>query len=1170
MPDLGAPDEFTDELPPRQSRQEFLLNLSDKIRGERDGQSVARTAVTLLAGHLRLDRAYVAVVDQDRDAAEIGPEYRRPGLVPVEGTLTLSAFPEAFAQVEGHTLVLEDTDSDASLSELDRHSFGALGMRSLIVASARKGARRPVWALLVAMQTPRRWTSEEVALVEEVAERTWAAVERARAEDALHESEARYHALFASSPVPFMVLAPNPPDFTITAVNDAYLEAARTTRDALIGRRLFDVFTDDPERSGQLGPEALAQSLDRVLTSRRTDTMGRVRYDLATHGGGFEPHWWEAVNAPLFTASGAVAAILHQVTEVTDVHRAEEVLRQSQDRQAFLLRLSDALRAEASVDAVATRALALLTEQLRLDRCYVTHYHLDEDRADVTHQLGNERVSPLPDHFRLSDFPAAMRVVSDRTIVVDDDFERQGLSDEERRNSRALGMRAFMAATLRKGEGRPLWSMMAISASPRHWTPGDVTLLEEVAERTWVAMERVRTEAALQRSEEQYRTLFDTMTEGFALCGVIRDAAGHMVDLRYLALNRGLEQQTGLDRRAVEGRRFSEVVPRTDLDRWLPIYAAVVNSGEPKTFEEYVVLLDRWFAISAYPRPNDELALFYHDITERKQRELNRDVLLALTDELSRLSSEDELLHAVGARLADHLTLTCYHSVDVDEDRAEVTLSHFWHALDVPDIRGTYPIDGFMPPGGLARLRAGETIVINDVHSDLPGDTAADVALKSGADAQQIRAYVAVPSSQDGRWNAYFAAADSAPRRWTAAEIELIQEAANRLFPRIERARAEAAVHASQAQFRAVANLVPDLLWESRPDGFTTWYNDRWLEYTGQTFEVATGWGWTDAIHPEDREGSARRYREAVQSGQPLRQEHRIRRHDGEYRWFVVQAFPLRNNHGEVIQVYGAATDIHHLREHSAVLEARVEERTRRLADLNAELGNLIIRTAHNLEEPARKLGHLLDPGRPVDPHALDGLPPYDPAALAAEVTRLRAVAQDLRHLSGLETHDLRTDLLPLGEVFAGIQAHAAATARGAQVHWLIQSLPIIRGDRALLTQALEVLMTFTLSETRGAQYVTVSSQEVDGEVQVAVEDNGLGLSGEEAATLFDLAVRTDQAVPLLEGSGLVQVRRILARHGGWAWAEAQRSSGKVVLAFPRDPAVTEFEALFRKDKPGW
>ncbi|EYB68110.1 hypothetical protein DEIPH_ctg026orf0002 [Deinococcus phoenicis] len=267
--------------------------------------------------------------------------------------------------------------------------------------------------------------------------------------------------------------------------------------------------------------------------------------------------------------------------------------------------------------------------------------------------------------------------------------------------------------------------------------------------------------------------------------------------------------------------------------------------------------------------------------------------------------------------------------------------------------------------------------------------------------------------------------------------------------------------------------------------------------------------------------------------------------------------------------VFRAVGDSFRLALERAASIQQIERQRERLSDLNAELGNLIIRTAHNLEEPARRLGDLLDPGRPLDPQALAGLSPYDPAALHDEVTRLRSVAQDLRQLARLEQQDVTKELLSLGELFGEVRAEVSATARGAQMHWRIEPLPIVRGDRALLHQALEVLMTFTLSETRGARYVTVSSREVEGEVQVTVEDDGLGLTGEEAATLFDLTVRTDQAVPLLEGSGLVQVRRILAGHGGWAWAEAQRTSGKVVLAFPRDEAVNELEALFRQHKPG-
>ncbi|WP_034388528.1 HAMP domain-containing sensor histidine kinase [Deinococcus sp. YIM 77859] len=247
------------------------------------------------------------------------------------------------------------------------------------------------------------------------------------------------------------------------------------------------------------------------------------------------------------------------------------------------------------------------------------------------------------------------------------------------------------------------------------------------------------------------------------------------------------------------------------------------------------------------------------------------------------------------------------------------------------------------------------------------------------------------------------------------------------------------------------------------------------------------------------------------------------------------------------------------LRALNASLEERVEERTRRLADLNAELGALITRTARNLEAPVGYLSRFLGPGRPAD--LLAELPPHGPSALEDELARLRGVVQDLRQLARLEDQGLNTELLPLGELFAEVQAGA-----GSRAEWLIQPLPIVRGDRGLLKQALAVLLTFTLSDTRGARSVDVSSEEIDGEVWVTVQDDGLGLSGEEAATLFDLAVRTEQAVPLLPGSGLVQVRRILARHGGWAWAEARLNGGRVVLAFPRDESVSELEALFRQE----
>jgi PAS domain S-box-containing protein len=153
-----------------------------------------------------------------------------------------------------------------------------------------------------------------------------------------------------------------------------------------------------------------------------------------------------------------------------------------------------------------------------------------------------------------------------------------------------------------------------------------------------------------------------------------------------------------------------------------------------------------------------------------------------------------------------------------------------------------------------------------------------------------------------------------------------------------DRRHAEAALRHSEEQFRTVANLVPDLLWRTAPDSNTTWYNQRWFDYTGQTLAQAAGDGWADAIHPDDRERSVQQYRAALVTGQPLQQEHRLRSARGEYRWFTATVLPARDTQGTITHWFGAATDIEaqkqaeaRLRTFAAALEAQVAERTHEL-----------------------------------------------------------------------------------------------------------------------------------------------------------------------------------------------------------------------------------------------
>lgn len=197
------------------------------------------------------------------------------------------------------------------------------------------------------------------------------------------------------------------------------------------------------------------------------------------------------------------------------------------ERQALLIELGDALRNEATADGVAECALRLLLERLRLDRCYVGVYRMEEDRAEFPHQLARPGLPALPAGLRLSSFPEAFKVALDGTLVVHDVARDMDLSELDRSSMAGLGFGALVAATLRKGAGRPLWAIVAVSMQARRWTAGEITLIEEVTERTWAAMERARAAEALRASEAQLRAAFDIETVGvvfFDLGGGIRYA----------------------------------------------------------------------------------------------------------------------------------------------------------------------------------------------------------------------------------------------------------------------------------------------------------------------------------------------------------------------------------------------------------------------------------------------------------------------------------------------------------------------------------------------------------------------------------------------------------------------------------------------------------------------
>ncbi|MGJ8573086.1 MAG: PAS domain-containing protein [Hoeflea sp.] len=150
--------------------------------------------------------------------------------------------------------------------------------------------------------------------------------------------------------------------------------------------------------------------------------------------------------------------------------------------------------------------------------------------------------------------------------------------------------------------------------------------------------------------------------------------------------------------------------------------------------------------------------------------------------------------------------------------------------------------------------------------------------------------------------------------------------------------RAELTLRASEEEFRSLSQSLLNHIWTAAPDGKIEWLNDRVLAYSGETAEKLKGDGWASIVHPDDVAAAGAVWASAVKTGEIYQTEFRIRRHDGDYRWHVVRAAPVKNDQGDVRRWVGSNTDIEHaksneaaLAELNATLEERIDERTREL-----------------------------------------------------------------------------------------------------------------------------------------------------------------------------------------------------------------------------------------------
>jgi len=202
-----------------------------------------------------------------------------------------------------------------------------------------------------------------------------------------------------------------------------------------------------------------------------------------------------------------------------------------------------------------------------------------------------------------------------------------------------------------------------------------------------------------------------------------------------------------------------------------------------------------------------------------------------------------------------------------------------------------------------------------------------------------LRFYAGAPlTTQDGFHVGSVCVVDKRERHLSEKERGMLVRFARVVMHEIEmregmlrQKEAEEMQQARNQELRFVADTMPQLVWATHPDGSAYYFNQKWMDYTGLSFEQVCGSGWMNALHPEDARDTRTAWEQAVLRGAPYDVEYRLQRHDGVYRWFIARGTPMKDEAGNILRWYGTSTDIEDQKRAEEELERRVEERTRQV-----------------------------------------------------------------------------------------------------------------------------------------------------------------------------------------------------------------------------------------------
>jgi PAS domain S-box-containing protein len=360
--------------------------------------------------------------------------------------------------------------------------------------------------------------------------------------------------------------------------------------------------------------------------------------------------------------------------------------------------------------------------------------------------------------------------------------------------------------------------------------------------------------------------------------------------------------------------------------------------------------------------------------------------------------------------------------------------------------------------------------------------------------------------------------------------------------------RAQEALRESERSSRSAIDGIAALIAIMAANGELETVNRRVFEYFGRSLEWLKNWGTNDAVHPEDLPRILELFKRAMASGIPFNFELRLRRFDGEYRWFDNRGVPIRNDSGRIVRWYVLLTDIEDRTRALAQLEQTQSDfahmnRVSMMGELTASLSHEITQPISSARNNARAAQNFLDMQPPNLGEVREAL-----SCVVSDTDRAGDIVDRIRdHIKRAPPRKEHFDLNEaIDEVI--VLGRSAVIKNGVSVQTrLSQGLFPVHGDRVQLQQVVLNLVLNAVeamgSTEAGTRELLISTDQDHRGVLVAVRDSGPGIDPSHLERVFDTFYTTKSSGM---GMGLSICRSIIDAHGGRLWAEANEPRGTI------------------------